>query len=110
MSLVDQNNPAFWADGSPRSMYTGFTRGLSGDQFAETFKPSPKARTNPGGRGIKRPIDQLTRDGEFVRQFPSICEAARAVGAPDPNIVRAASGRRITAGGYRWRYAEEAAA
>ena len=89
-----------------RSTHNGFTMGLSGDQFAETFKPSPKARTNPGGRGIKRPIDQLTPAGEFVRQFPSISDAARSVGAPDPNIVRAASGRRKTAGGYRWRYSE----
>lgn len=72
-----------------------------------SFQPSPKARANPGEHSrAKRPVEQLTSDGEFVRRFPSISEAAVASCTPGPNIVRAATGARKTAGGYRWRYVE----
>jgi hypothetical protein len=86
-----------------RSTHNGFTMGLSGDQFAATVKPRAKVRT--GKRGAKRPVYQLTREGEVVRQFPSLSEAAMASGAAIDNIIRAASGLRKTAGGFCWRYA-----
>lgn len=100
----------FWpGTGIRRSTHNGFTMGLSGDwsaEFIATLKPSPMARANPGNRGrAKRAVEQLTPAGEFVREFPSISEAAIAADVPCPNIVRVASGLRNTAGGYRWRYA-----
>jgi hypothetical protein len=85
-----------------RSTHNGFTMGLSGDQFSETFKPRAKART--GKRGAKA-VYQLTREGAVVRQFPSLSEAAMSSGAAIDNIIRAASGLRKTAGGFCWRYA-----
>jgi hypothetical protein len=88
-----------------RSTDNGFLMGLTG---GEAQKPHPKARANPGKGGAKRPIEQLTLDGELIRVFPSICDAARAVGIPDPNIVRVATGVRKTAGGFRWRYPDPA--
>jgi hypothetical protein len=91
-----------------RSTHNGFTMGLTGErgEIRAAVKPSPKARTNPGlGRGHMRPIQQRTREGALVREFPSISAAAKASRIPDSNIVRAASGLRNTAGGYVWRYA-----
>jgi hypothetical protein len=94
-----------------RSTDNGFLMGLTGGRpgdVTEALKPSPKARANPGKGGAKRPIEQLTLDGELIRVFPSICDASRAVGVPDPSIVRVATGVRKTAGGFRWRYPDPA--
>jgi hypothetical protein len=96
-----------------RSTHNGFTMGLTGErsgQFLKALKPSPKARANPGKRGVPmRPIEQLTLDGALVRLYPSIADAARAMGVPDTSIARVACGTRKTTRGYRWRYAEEQA-
>jgi hypothetical protein len=75
-------------------------------RLADAIKPSPVVRT--GKRGAKRPVYQLTRDGEVIRQFPSLSEAAMATGAAIDNIMRAATGLRKSAGGFGWRYANPA--
>lgn len=43
--------------------------------------------------------------GDLLATFPSINEAERQTGIPDGNICFCCSGRRKSAGGYRWRYA-----
>jgi hypothetical protein len=93
-----------------RSTHNGFTLGLTGGRpgaVTEALKPHPKARANPG-KGVKRAIEQLTLDGESIRVFSSIADAARSAEIPDANIVRVATGVRKTAGGFRWRYPDPA--
>ena len=51
-------------------------------------------------------VEQLTMSGQHVRTFDSICDASRATGADKSVIVRVCKGRHLSAGGYRWRYAE----
>lgn len=51
-----------------------------------------------------KPINQLSKTGEFIKRFPSLHEAARA-GFHQPNISSALAGKRRTAGGYCWEYA-----
>lgn len=46
------------------------------------------------------------KDGQFIRRFPSIKEAARVTGANRSGITKCLSGQRKTAGGYAWRLAE----
>lgn len=62
------------------------------------------ARTNPGRRGARRPVEQLSMEGEVIRQFASLSEAARSVDQHESNICRVISGARKSCGGYRWRY------
>ena len=52
------------------------------------------------------PVEQYTKSGEFIRSYPSMAEARRITGIDHSNIGRAC---RIngTAGGYKWKYADE---
>lgn len=38
--------------------------------------------------------------------FPSVREAARLMNIPSPNIIACLKGRLKTAGGFRWKYAD----
>jgi len=54
------------------------------------------------------PVDMYTRDGVFVKTFPSMCEAARNTGVKDSNISACCQKAflKYTAGGFCWKYAE----
>lgn len=68
---------------------------------------SPKAMTgkfneqHPGSLRVK----QMTKDGEFVKEFPSIHEAGRA-GFHMGNICSVLKGRYKSTGGYKWEYVD----
>ncbi len=55
----------------------------------------------------KRPVVQIAIDGELVATFPSLTEAATAVGAQKPNIYAVCAGKKSTAKGYRWEYLDD---
>ena len=59
-------------------------------------------------RELRHKITQLTLDGKVIGEYVRLKDAARSAGA-DPNSIRSAcQGRNKTAGGYRWKYAQEA--
>ena len=51
------------------------------------------------------PILQFTKDGEFVKEWPSAYEAERQLGILQSNICNCLKGRYKSAGGFVWRYA-----
>ena len=51
------------------------------------------------------PILQFTKDGEFIKEWPSLSEAHRQLGIAYQNICKCLKGRRNHAGGFVWRYA-----
>ena len=51
------------------------------------------------------PIRQFTKDGTFVKEWPSACEAGRQLGIFKQNICNCLKGRSKSAGGFVWRYA-----
>lgn len=55
-----------------------------------------------------KPIFQYTKDGKFIKEYPSAMEAARQIGGEQymPNISRCANGKRKTANKYVWRWKE----
>ena len=55
---------------------------------------------------IKRsiPILQFSKDGTFIKEWPSISEASRQLGIPPSNICFCLKGRRTHAGGFIWKY------
>lgn len=57
----------------------------------------------------KIPIIQLTKQNEFVAEYPSVREASEATGICEPNIIQVYSHipHRKTAGGYKWLTKEE---
>tara|TARA_R110000851_G_scaffold229186_1_gene381815 strand:- start:1620 stop:2219 length:600 start_codon:yes stop_codon:yes gene_type:complete len=50
----------------------------------------------------KTPVNQLTKQGVFVKQYTSFSQASRITGMHRSSIEGAASGRQKTAGGYIW--------
>ena len=74
---------------------------------------TPKYNCNYGTRNkrcmekvIKRAINQLTLDGELIQTFSMIKDAERKTGINSSQIIRVCKNRNLTAGGYKWEYAE----
>ena len=55
------------------------------------------------GKKCSIPILQFTKSGEFIKEWPSLCEAGRQLGIA--NICHCLKGRLKSAGGFVWRYA-----
>lgn len=53
---------------------------------------------------IRKPIIQMDLKGEFIKEFPSLREAAQAVSAAHQNLSRAAKNPKSTSAGFRWRF------
>ena len=53
-----------------------------------------------------RKINQLTLDGEFVKQWESSYEIERELGYAHNNIIACCKGKHKTNYGYRWQYAD----
>ena len=53
------------------------------------------------------PVVQLTKDGDFIREWRSATDAANALNGERTSIVICLKGRTKTALGYKWRYADE---
>lgn len=58
-------------------------------------------------KAIKKPVRQLSLNGDFIAVYPMISEAARTTGIDESQIIRVCKGRNITAGGYKWEYVQE---
>lgn len=55
---------------------------------------------------VGKGVEQLTLDGQVVATYASMTAAAVAVGCDSGDISRCCSGKRRTAGGYKWRLAD----
>lgn len=69
-----------------------------------------RARQKKFNKGSKmmpeKAVVQMTKDGEVIREYPSIREATRETGIEHSCISRCCSGSRNakTAGGYKWSF------
>lgn len=73
---------------------------------------TPKYNCNYGTRNqrcmekvIKKPVRQLSLNGEVVEVFPAIKDAMRKTGIDGSQIIRVCKGKNQTAGGFKWEYA-----
>lgn len=55
---------------------------------------------------VSRPVQQLTKNGTLVALWSSTMEAERVTGVNHRCIGKCCNGKRHTAGGFIWRYAE----
>lgn len=55
----------------------------------------------------QKPINQLSLNGEFIKRWNGIGEAAKSLGIDDSHIIRVCQKKKrsISAGGYKWEYA-----
>ena len=52
-----------------------------------------------------KPVKQFTKDGVFIKEYPSIHEVERQTGFYNGNISKCCNGRTKSSYGYIWRYA-----
>lgn len=52
----------------------------------------------------KKPIFQLDKNGNILKEWSSIADASRALKINDSHISDCCKGKRITCGGFKWRY------
>ena len=55
---------------------------------------------------LKKPVNQLTLDGKFIRRWDSMTEAGESINQKSSNISSACLGYKATAGGFKWEYAD----
>lgn len=55
----------------------------------------------------KRPINQYNKKGEFIKTFNSARDVQNELGYFESNINKVCNGKKNTAYGYIWRYADE---
>jgi len=55
----------------------------------------------------RKKVNQYDLNNNFIKQYESINEAENQTKVHHINIIKVCKGQRITAGGYKWKYAEE---
>ena len=89
-------------DGNP------FNNTASNLKWVSHYENVQNPNTRPklfGHQQRKKPIDQLTLEGEYIRTWPTIKAAADFYGFRPSNISDALAGRTSYAHNYKWRYA-----
>lgn len=61
-------------------------------------------RNERSAKALSKPVAQYTKDGEFVKIWPSQSEAERQLEISPGNICNALQGRYKTCGGFVWKY------
>jgi group I intron endonuclease len=89
-------------------IYNSFKEGLNLTEGGEK-PPSQKGKRQSQERILKKfkPIQQLTKEGIWIRDWNSQKRAAEALGIDRGNISTCLKGRQKTAGGFVWKYSEE---
>lgn len=75
------------------------SEGLRGRKFSEEHKKRIS-------HSLSRPIFMFTKDGDFIREFPSAKVAETELGISHSHISQCCTGKRMTTGGYKWSFAQ----
>lgn len=59
------------------------------------------------GNGKFRPIEQYDKEGNFIREWEQIRIASNSLNIDESAISKCCKQKRMTAGGYIWKYKEE---
>lgn len=103
---ISKNNKSRWTD-EYRQRFGETQRSVQGT-------PSARKRARDSHKAQMMAIEQLSCDGAFVARYECIGDAVRETGICRQNIIcvlkhakTKAGNERKTAGGYKWRYANE---
>lgn len=83
---------------------TSWNKGLSSERNPLTGRKRPQEVCHRISESKCKPVQQLTMDGQIVKTFPSLQEAALELGIGRQNISKCCNGQRQKTGGYRWRH------
>jgi hypothetical protein len=99
------NNHVFnleWCDASYNINYGSHTERM-------LQHPNWKASHKKVAEKQSKSVQQFTKNGEFVAEYPSVHEAERQTSINNQNISSCCNGKRCFAGGFVWRHKEEVA-
>jgi hypothetical protein len=54
------------------------------------------------------PVCQYDKDGTFIAEYKSFGDAEKSTGVLHNNISKVCTGKRMFAGGFRWKYKDQA--
>lgn len=75
------------------------SEGLRGREFSDEHKRKI-------GEGNSKTIDMYSKAGDFLKRFMSMAEAETETGINHSHISQCCNGKRMTAGGYSWKFAQ----
>lgn len=75
------------------------SEGLRGRKFSDEHKKKI-------GDGNSKEINMITKDGEYIRSFRGARDAELELGISHSHISQCCTGKRKTAGGYMWEFAQ----
>lgn len=75
------------------------SEGLRGRKFSDEHKKKI-------GDGNSKAINMITKDGEYIRSFRGASDAELELGISHSHISQCCTGKRKTAGGYMWEFAQ----
>lgn len=72
---------------------------------------NPLTRTHKSEANLNHPdlskwVIKLNKNNEILHFYPSVCQASRETGLNFSNIAACCRGKRKSAGGFTWKYAE----
>lgn len=77
----------------------------SRNEWVKNNKDKVKANIKNANLSNCKPVIQLTKTGEFVKEWPSIIDAANELNVHSMGIIVAAKSASRTAKGFKWKYA-----
>lgn len=66
------------------------------------YSPSPETLKRISNTRRRKVIEQYSKSGEFIRQWPSLHDASRELGIAVSSICRCCKGQIKACGGYQW--------
>jgi hypothetical protein len=84
--------------------FTPWNKGVTGYSLKKNYTPTKEAIERAVEKN-RKPIIQLSKNGEFIREFKSIAEASSITKIS--NICRVLKNRQKTAGGFIWKYKQK---
>lgn len=83
------------------------TRGRFSSPLLKLDEAARAAIRQTINKTLNKQVSQYTVAGKKIKTYPSLIAAEKATGIHSVSIGRVAVGRKITAGGYAWRYGNE---